>query len=83
MTTKTLPTLRIGDLEINPPIIQGGMGVRVSGSGLASAVANEGCAGIIANDGEIANVSLKNRINESFGSPDSEKTSDHYCHTVV
>ena len=51
MTTKTLPTLRIGDLEINPPIIQGGMGVRVSGSGLASAVANEGCAGIIASVG--------------------------------
>ena len=51
MATKTLPTLKIGDLEINPPIIQGGMGVRVSGSGLASAVANEGCAGIIASVG--------------------------------
>ncbi|MEI6676953.1 MAG: nitronate monooxygenase [Mariniphaga sp.] len=46
-----IPTLKIGDLEINPPIIQGGMGVRVSGSGLASAVANEGCAGIIASVG--------------------------------
>ncbi len=51
MVSKTLPTLRIGDLEINPPIIQGGMGVRVSRSGLASAVANEGCAGIIASVG--------------------------------
>lgn len=51
MTTKTIPSLKIGDLEINPPIIQGGMGVRVSGSGLASAVANEGCAGIIASVG--------------------------------
>ena len=51
MAAKTLPTLKIGDLEINPPIIQGGMGVRVSGSGLASAVANEGCAGIIASVG--------------------------------
>jgi nitronate monooxygenase len=51
MSTKTIPTLKIGDLEINPPIIQGGMGVRVSGSGLASAVANEGCAGIIASVG--------------------------------
>jgi len=51
VATKTLPTLKIGDLEINPPIIQGGMGVRVSGSGLASAVANEGCAGIIASVG--------------------------------
>ena len=51
MTAKILPNLKIGDLEINPPIIQGGMGVRVSGSGLASAVANEGCAGIIASVG--------------------------------
>jgi len=51
MAAKTLPTLKIGDLEINPPIIQGGMGVRVSRSGLASAVANEGCAGIIASVG--------------------------------
>jgi nitronate monooxygenase len=46
-----VPTLMIGELEINPPIIQGGMGVRVSGSGLASAVANEGCAGVIASVG--------------------------------
>jgi len=51
MATKTIPTLKIGDLEINPPIIQGGMGVRVSRSGLASAVANEGCAGVIASVG--------------------------------
>ena len=51
MAAKTLPTLKIGDLKINPPIIQGGMGVRVSGSGLASAVSNEGCAGIIASVG--------------------------------
>lgn len=51
MTAKTIPTLKIGDLEIFPPIIQGGMGVRVSGSRLASAVANEGCAGIIASVG--------------------------------
>jgi NAD(P)H-dependent flavin oxidoreductase YrpB (nitropropane dioxygenase family) len=51
MTLKVLPTLKIGDLEINPPIIQGGMGVRVSRWGLASAVANEGCAGVIASVG--------------------------------
>jgi len=43
-----LPSLVIGDLEINPPIIQGGMGVRVSGSHLASAVSNEGCLGTVA-----------------------------------
>ncbi len=51
MASKTIPSLMIGDLVINPPIIQGGMGVRVSRSGLASAVANEGCAGIIASVG--------------------------------
>ena len=44
---KILPDLVIGDLVINPPIIQGGMGVRVSRAGLASAVANEGGVGII------------------------------------
>lgn len=39
--------LRIGNLEAKVPIIQGGMGVGVSLSGLASAVANEGGIGII------------------------------------
>ncbi|MGI6295542.1 MAG: NAD(P)H-dependent flavin oxidoreductase [Armatimonadota bacterium] len=46
-----LPALRIRGITINPPIIQGGMGVRVSGARLASAVANEGCAGVIASVG--------------------------------
>lgn len=46
-----LPSLRIADLTINPPIMQGGMGVRVSRSGLAAAVANEGCVGVIAGVG--------------------------------
>jgi NAD(P)H-dependent flavin oxidoreductase YrpB (nitropropane dioxygenase family) len=46
-----IPTLKIGDLTISPPIIQGGMGIRVSGAKLASAVANTGCAGIIASTG--------------------------------
>ncbi len=46
-----MPTLRIRGLNINPPIIQGGMGVRVSGANLAAAVANEGCAGTIASVG--------------------------------
>jgi NAD(P)H-dependent flavin oxidoreductase YrpB (nitropropane dioxygenase family) len=46
-----IPSLRIGHLSINPPIIQGGMGVRVSKANLASAVANEGCAGVIASVG--------------------------------
>jgi nitronate monooxygenase len=51
MTNKVIPSLKIGDIEINPPIIQGGMGVRVSRSGLAAAVANEGCVGTIASVG--------------------------------
>lgn len=46
-----IPNLRIGNLEISLPIIQGGMGVRVSGANLASAVANAGCAGVIASAG--------------------------------
>lgn len=37
----------IGDKEIKLPIVQGGMGVGISLSGLASAVANEGGLGVI------------------------------------
>lgn len=48
---KTLPSLRIGHLEINPPIILGGMGVRSSDHSLVSAVANCGMAGTIASVG--------------------------------
>jgi nitronate monooxygenase len=48
---KELPTLKIGDLEAKIPIIQGGMGVGISMSGLASAVANEGGIGVIASSG--------------------------------
>jgi len=40
--------LYIGDLKIGLPIIQGGMGVRVSNSSLVSAVSNEGALGVIA-----------------------------------
>lgn len=39
--------LRIGDMHVKLPIIQGGMGVAVSLSGLASAVANAGGIGVI------------------------------------
>src|SRR5450756_247838 len=42
-----MPLLKIGDLEARVPIIQGGMGVGVSLSGLASAVAKEGAIGVI------------------------------------
>lgn len=43
-----LPALKIGHLIAKLPIIQGGMGVGISLSGLASAVANEGGIGVIA-----------------------------------
>lgn len=44
---KEMSALKIGDLEARVPIIQGGMGVGISLSGLASAVANEGAIGVI------------------------------------
>lgn len=42
-----LPSLDIGNKKAHVPIIQGGMGVGVSLSSLASAVANEGGVGVI------------------------------------
>jgi len=45
------PALRIGDLSIPVPVIQGGMGIGVSLSGLASAVAECGGVGVIATAG--------------------------------
>lgn len=39
--------LVIGDIVVDLPIIQGGMGVGISLAGLASAVANEGAIGVI------------------------------------
>jgi nitronate monooxygenase len=51
MRFNVMPELHIGDLNIIRPIIQGGMGVGVSLSGLASAVANEGGVGVISSAG--------------------------------
>ncbi len=39
--------LQIGDMQVKLPIVQGGMGIAISLSGLASAVANEGGVGVI------------------------------------
>jgi len=44
-------SLKIGNLKVRIPIIQGGMGVGISLSGLASAVANEGGIGVISSAG--------------------------------
>lgn len=41
------PSLKIGDLTARLPIIQGGMGIGISMSGLAGAVAREGGIGVI------------------------------------
>ena len=43
--------LKIGNLNIEIPVFQGGMGVGISLSGLASAVANEGGVGVISSAG--------------------------------
>ncbi|MCJ7446734.1 MAG: nitronate monooxygenase [Bacteroidales bacterium] len=43
--------LKIGNLAVAVPIIQGGMGVGISLSGLAAAVANEGGVGVISSAG--------------------------------
>jgi len=51
MNLEKMPTLRIGALEAEIPIVQGGMGVGISLSNLASAVANAGGIGVIATPG--------------------------------
>jgi NAD(P)H-dependent flavin oxidoreductase YrpB (nitropropane dioxygenase family) len=51
MNLKKMPALRIGNCQADIPIVQGGMGVGISLSGLASAVANAGGIGVIATAG--------------------------------
>lgn len=46
-TITTLPPLRLGKHLARYPIIQGGMGIRISGANLAAAVANAGGVGVI------------------------------------
>ena len=58
---KMLKPLRIGDLEIKIPIVQGGMGVQVSTASLASAVADCGGAGTIASVGLAYGIDEKGR----------------------
>lgn len=47
MIINEIKSLRIGNLVARLPIVQGGMGIGISLSGLASAVANEGGIGVI------------------------------------
>jgi nitronate monooxygenase len=51
MNLDNMPALRIGALEAEIPIVQGGMGVGISLSNLASSVANAGGIGVIATPG--------------------------------
>ena len=51
MNLKEMPKLKIGDLVAKIPIVQGGMAVGISLSGLASAVANAGGIGVIGTAG--------------------------------
>ena len=51
MNLNKMPTLRIGALEADIPIVQGAMGVGISLSNLVSAVANAGGIGVIATPG--------------------------------
>jgi nitronate monooxygenase len=51
MNFNKMPTLRIGALEADIPIVQGAMGVGISLSNLVSAVANAGGIGVIATPG--------------------------------
>jgi nitronate monooxygenase len=46
-----MKSLQIGNLAIAVPVIQGGMGVGISLSGLAAAIANEGGIGVISSAG--------------------------------
>jgi len=56
--------MKIGNLEIEVPIIQGGMGIRASMSNLAGAVAREGGIGLIAGSA-IGMDELKNEIKKA------------------
>lgn len=51
MKLDKMPVLRIGDLPVDIPIIQGGMAVGISLAGLASAVASAGGVGVIGTAG--------------------------------
>ena len=47
MTKHNMPCLHLGDITAEVPIIQGGMGIGISGARLASAVADQGGIGVI------------------------------------
>ncbi len=61
-----MKSFKIGNLTIQTPIIQGGMGVGISLSGLASAVANQGGVGVISAAGlGVIYKNLSSKYNEA------------------
>ncbi|MBR4400095.1 MAG: nitronate monooxygenase [Synergistes sp.] len=60
-----LPSLKIGEYEPKYPIIQGGMGVMISGPKLAGAAAAAGCIGTIASVGLAASYPEFNALGDS------------------
>jgi len=85
-----IPKLQIGSITADIPIVQGGMGVRVSLSSLVSAVANEGGIGTIASVGlgdmqvsadEFEKVSREALINEIHKA--KSKTNGHIAVNVM
>ena len=86
-------SLKIGKHVVEYPLIQGGMGVRVSASGLAGAVARSGGVGLIACAGIGLNSSHYNGRNYFSADPlaceDYEKkwkigdTSDRFLSSMV
>ena len=59
----TMKSLKIGDYEVRYPIVQGGMGVRISGGSLAGHVARCGGIGVVAAAGIAMNSPLFNGNN--------------------
>lgn len=73
MDVSQLPALSIGEKVARYPIIQGGMGVRISGPKLAAAVANAGGVGIISSVG----LGL-NELQSADGAPSGTNLGDRY-----
>ena len=67
-----MKALNIGDLKIRVPIIQGGMGIGISLSKLASAVANMGGVGIISTVG-IGQTDIQNKLSWKKGNIEGVK----------
>ena len=67
MHFEEMPDLNINNLKVKKPIIQGGMGVGISLSGLASAVANEGGIGVIYTDFQVEGQGLRFNFNPQLG----------------